>query len=223
MSFFPSGVFFNTWYFLESLFKGIFTPSLFTNTKRTVKVFRVENIFAIKSLGAATHSYSADNSWTRGLNTRSFKSLTAVSRPLWTAPDCPPYRPSANVLSVSGLIVFDLFFLFVKKFRLCSRNLRFVSLRQPYKGCTLWIVVPTFITKEIFWRRRTGRTQTSAGSWMRVEVVEVEPGIPEEVNGAELSPIKPSSANIYCFENFYTCFSVVYRHAHSMQQMMMRM
>ena len=30
--------------------------------------------------------------------------------------------------------------------------------------------------------------------WMRVEVVEVEPGIPEEVNGAELSPIKPSSA-----------------------------
>ena len=58
---------------------------------------------------------------------------------------------------------FDLFFLFVKKFRLCSRNLRFVSLRQPYKGCTLWIVVPRFITKEMrfFWRRRT---QTSAGS-----------------------------------------------------------
>ena len=61
---------------------------------------------------------------------------------------------------------------------------------------------------------------------MRVEVIEEEPGIPEKVNGAELSPIKPSSAwaaNIYRFENFYACFSVVHRHAHSMQQMMMRM
>ena len=51
---------------------------------------------------------------------RSFKSLTAVSRPLWTAPDCP-YRPSANVLSVSGLIVFDLFFLFWFVFLVCQK------------------------------------------------------------------------------------------------------
>ena len=105
------------------------------------------------------------------------------------------------MLSVSGLIVFRVFrFVFL----VCQK---IPPLLSELKVC---LIAPTlqrlhslnrgsdihnkrdeiFLTEE----QEDGTDADLSRFWMRVEVVEVEPGIPEEVNGAELSPIKPSSA-----------------------------